>query len=98
MPEHNCVGKFLSLPPYLAFMGFGLVFCHPVLLKCPQENSRATEYLQQHQASVTPGQLPIDFADLAHPPMSFGVFEGENLLQFPMKVISDKGYLLIERS
>jgi hypothetical protein len=40
---------------------------------------------------------PVDGRDFLNPPTPLGVFQIENLVRRPMKVIGHEGYLLVER-
>jgi hypothetical protein len=41
-------------------------------------------------------QLAIDVGDFFHPPLSFRVFETQDFAAWPVKVVGDVGYLLMQ--
>jgi len=47
-------------------------------------------------SSVAPGKTLVDLADLFHPPMPLGVFEVHHVVERPVEVVGDIGYLLIQ--
>ena len=38
----------------------------------------------------------VDIGDLLHPPLSFGVFEIQDVVPRPMEMVGDVGYLLVQ--
>jgi hypothetical protein len=43
-----------------------------------------------------PVQAPVDLADLLHPPSPVGVLQVQDLVEWPVEMIGQVGYLLVE--